>query len=192
MRIKIPEFSDHFELLMRLLDEQNKVPYNISRGYFLLRVMKEDVSYFPAMYRVHLDDVSIDNIFNQDIAEWIEDWRELWPTQAEIRKEYGASLTYDIKCSRKAVEKKMNTFLKDFHAKFSAKLGKTTLDKKKQLITQATKMYLSECIENNWAYTKKSMYFIEKDGDSLLEKYIWRILDGETASQAKSDNFYIS
>lgn len=190
--IKVPDFSEQFEMFLRSLDESKKVPYNISRGYFLLRAMKEDVSYYPAMYRVYLDDISIDNIFNQDISEWIEDWRELWPTQSEMRKEYGMSLTYDIKCSKKAVESKMKTFLKDFHAMFSAKLGKTTINKKKSLIIAATKLYLKECIDNNWLYTKKSMYFINKDGDSLLEKYIWRILEGETISEAKGNNFYIS
>jgi hypothetical protein len=56
----------------------------------------------------------------------------------------------------------------------------------------ATKLYLTECKEKGWMYTKKSMYFIEKEGDSLLEKYIWRILNNERIPETQGQNFYIN
>ena len=192
MRIKLPDFNEQIEMYMRKLDEANKVPYPISRAYFILRALKEDVGFLPTMYRVHLDELPVNRIFYQDLSEWIEEWRDMWPTQKEMEEKYGIRLTYDIKCSKKAVERKMNSFIKDFYSKFSTRVGKMKLHDKQDLITKATKLYLSECAENNWHYTKKSMYFIEKESDSLLEKYIWRILDGELASEAKGNNFYIS
>lgn len=192
MKIKFPEFSDQLEIHIRTLDETEKVPYNVSKAYFILRGLKEDVSFFPAMYRVHLDEVPQNIIFAMDISEWIEDWRMLWPTPRDLSHEYGVNLGYDIRCSKKAVERKMKTFLKEFHMKFSEKLGKTTLQQKKEFIMDATKLYLTECKEKGWMYTKKSMYFIEKEGDSLLEKYIWRILNNERVPETQGQNFYIN
>jgi len=191
MKIKLPDFSQQLEDYINELNQRDLVPAPLSRGYFILRGLGENIDFFPGKYRLHLDSFPEKLIFEEP-DEWTTEWRKMWPTVATLRDEYGVSIGYDVRSSQKAIDRKMKTFLRDFHSKFSEQLGKTSARKKKELIFQATKLYLEEQKEKNWQYTRKSMHFIEKEGDSTLEKYIHRILSGETASESKGNNFYIS
>ena len=187
-KIIIPDFSGQLENYINELDNKQLVPRNMSRGYFILRAMGEDVSFFPGKVRIHLDDYPKKLIF-EDTDGWTGEWRELWPTRGQLADD-GFRISYDIRSSQKAIDKKMKSFLRDFYSRLSDVTGKIKEEKKIELIFHATKLYLEEQRQKGWEYTKKAMYFIEKNGDSVLEHYIRRIINGDEAPGEK--NHYIT
>lgn len=85
------------------------------------------------------------------VDEWINNWRELWPSGVK-------SGGYYVKSNKEDLLNKMNKFIKKY--KFT-----------KEQIFEATINYLNEQKSKGWGYTKLANYFIDKDNVSILASY---------------------
>ena len=96
---------------------------------------------------------------NKEVEEFIEEWCNLYPSNVVFN---GTR----IKSKAKDCVKKMQLFCKS-NPLYT-----------KDIIFAATKQYLKEREAEDWTYTKRSTYFISKQGEiSLLEEYCDRIIE---------------
>jgi hypothetical protein len=86
---------------------------------------------------------------SDDPTIWIDEWIALWPPK--IKNSGGVRL----RAERSTILPRMITFIKDTN--FS-----------KDLIFTATENYLSRTSKDGFAYTRASMYFINKRGEGSL------------------------
>ena len=99
---------------------------------------------------------------------WLDEWLELWPK--EIQNGGMA-----IKSPAKYCVNKIIKFCKDYP------------QYTKDVIFAATKRYLQERKAENYTFTKRATYFINKLGEeSVLEAYCQKILHNEPKQQEKN------
>jgi hypothetical protein len=100
----------------------------------------------------------------KEVESFIEDWCNLWPPFAEWNG-------YKLKSKPKDCLNKMVKFCKE-NPTYT-----------KNIIFEATKNYLVEQYNKDWAFTKQATYFISKVGQpSLLESYCEKITHNVTVS----------
>lgn len=99
----------------------------------------------------YLDLLPTESKQSTTVEEWINDWRELWPSGVK-------SGGYYLKSNKEDLLNKMSKFVKKY--KFT-----------KDQIFEATKNYLTEQKSKGWTYTKLANYFIDKDNISILASY---------------------
>ena len=78
-----------------------------------------------------------------DVDNWIDQWQDLWPSN----KETGGA----FKNARETVVDRMKKWVAKFGKKYS-----------KEVIMEATALYIREQRFKNWAFTRKDFYFISK------------------------------
>jgi len=134
-----PELTANFE---------SNIKYLESQGYLkIVGDLPEGIEW----RKKYLDLLPTESNQSTSVEEWINDWRELWPSGVK-------SGGYYIKSNKEDLLNKMNKFVKKY--KFT-----------KEQIFEATKNYLTEQKNKGWAYTKLANYFIDKDNISILASY---------------------
>lgn len=104
--------------------------------------------------------------------EWISEWNNLFPSNIKWNG-------VNIKSRDEDCEKRMNDFLKRYP------------EYSKETIFKATKTYLEKQKNENWNYTKRSVYFIGKKGEpSLLSSYCEAIENKPEETEISINNFY--
>lgn len=99
----------------------------------------------------------------KEIQDFIEEWVLLYPENVKFNN-------YLLRSKAKDCVNKM------------IKLCKDNPHYTKELIFAATKKYLAEQKQRNWAYTKQATYFISKIGQpSLLAQYCDELISGKQA-----------
>lgn len=106
-------------------------------------------------------------VTSKQVEEFIDEWLALFPSTKVVPFE-----GY-VKGKAKDSVKKMQ------------KLCKQNKDWDKQLIFAATKMYLVEKYNKGWQFLSRPYYFLIKNNISLLEEYVERVQDGQTAQKAQ-------
>lgn len=140
--------------------------------YAIARIYNLSVDLFPDEYEVLdvFDPLDMEAPLIEDA--WLQDWIEMWPDRKKL-DETGAYDAWVPRPSYKAAEKKMNTYLRSFNKRHTRDFSyKVKNSEKRELITRATELYLRERESENWAFTMKAINFIERAGESTLEKYI--------------------
>lgn len=98
-------------------------------------------------------------VTNKEIDGFISEWCDLYPPDVMFKGNRIKSKPKDCVNKMKIFCKNNPTFTKD-------------------IIFAATKQYLTERKAENYTYTKRSTYFISKQGEpSLLEEYCDRIIE---------------
>lgn len=112
-----------------------------------------------------------------DVSSWIDTWREIFPVGVK-------SMGYAVRGDRTGCIKKMRAFLKQYP------------DFDKELIFNATKIYVDAKRKEKWSYMQLAHYFIEKDGISnlaaLCEDLKTREQSGLPAKDADGSDFTLS
>lgn len=107
------------------------------------------------------------------VSDWIESWCNLWPRGV-------MSGNRAIRPHPKDVISKMQSFVKDYGYD-------------RETIFKATLDYLSERMDEDWLYTKRGIYFIDKQGEgSLLAERCDKILNvNESEYGSKGDSYFV-
>lgn len=92
-------------------------------------------------------------VSSYDVADWIEDWRKLWPAGVKTFKRI-------VRGDKQGVLKKMKAFLKQYP------------EYTKEEIFEATQIYVFEKQRENYKAMSCADYFIEKEGLSQLAAYL--------------------
>jgi hypothetical protein len=145
--------------------------------YAVARIHDLSTEIFPDEYEV-LDVFDPEDMKAPLVDDyWLQDWIEMWPDRKKL-DDFGAFDSYVPRPSYKAADRKMRSYLRSFNKRHRLDFSYQVKNKeKRELITKATALYLTEKEADNWAYTMKATNFIEKDGDSTLEKYIRSLLN---------------
>lgn len=150
--------------------EQQGLPH--WKLYALARIYDLSTAVFPDEYEV-LDAFDGEDMKAPLVEDcWLQDWIEMWPDRKTL-DDFGAFDSYVPRPSYKAADKKMRSYMRSFNKRHRRDFPHQVKNaEKRELITRATALYLKEKEADNWTYIMKATNFIEKNGDSALEKYI--------------------
>lgn len=95
--------------------------------------------------------------------DWMEEWYALFPKGLK-------SGGYPVRSGLTGCRNKMFKFLRKH--KFN-----------KEVIINATKLYLKEMEKQNYTYISLAHYFIEKDGKSILEAFCEQVIDKQNSGE---------
>lgn len=151
---KVPEFAL----------ESGELPVNLVKleNLGLIKILEEGV----ALRQKALKVIPIGALELTNVENWIEEWRELWPTGVRTNSR-------PVKASRAACLLKMKKFLKKN-------------DYAKEDILEVTKIYIDNMSVRRFDKMTCADYFIEKDSVSLLAALLEDAIDGEERNQDTS------
>lgn len=100
---------------------------------------------------------------------FVDEWFELFPKGIKSGNFY-------VKTDKKDCFKKLGKFMTNYP------------EYNKEVILEATKMYVRSCANQGYKYMKLAPYFIYKDDMSALEGYCQQLLNGYTPKEAVQAN----
>jgi hypothetical protein len=98
--------------------------------------------------------------------EWVKGWLALWPTRSDA-----PHLEYSPRTSAPETLARMNRLLKTIKKRIP-EFKDMTQREIQDAVMEATAVYLDQCKQRNWAYTKKALKFILDTDGSMLEQYL--------------------